>query len=83
MTAARAREHPNAHTWPFDPDDDGPRCPGCGEGVDCDNELCTGCGDVPHEFQQAPGDREGWCRCGRIEQIGGYSPVHDTGDGAR
>lgn len=33
--------------------------------------------DRPHVFEpetDRPGER--WCVCGRIESIGGYSPIH-------
>jgi hypothetical protein len=63
---------------------DGPRCADddCDTAVDNDGEMCEPCGDQPHEFRQH-GDRTGWCACGRINAIGGYSPVHtDRGGGA-
>ncbi len=60
---------------------DGHRCSAadCDTAVDNDGEMCMPCGDAPHPFK--PAGRPGWCACGRIHSIGGYSPVHDDEGG--
>ena len=57
---------------------DGPRCAAddCTTAVDNDGEMCEPCADAPHPFVRSSTTSIGWCACGRIRSIGGYSPVH-------
>lgn len=76
-------DNANDRVWGPNGQYDGPTCAAedCASPVDNDGEPCEPCANQPHQY--IPSRVPGWCACGRIQSVGGYSPVHgDESDGA-